>query len=126
MPAIRYNSSSYRTGSRCGGRNTRCFAGIGGTSIFMVRLLHWRSGWLCSRPTKSQGNELAKLERGAAGGLIGGAYSGYNWQIGGVVLGLESDFEGSSLSKVSGPVIALYTAASSTGGFRRARASALP
>jgi outer membrane immunogenic protein len=64
--------------------------------------------------TKSQlrtpaGNVLANWN-GTAGGIIGGAYSGYNWQLGGLVLGVESDLEGSNLNKTSGPVIGLYSA----------------
>jgi len=54
------------------------------------------------------GNVLASWN-GSAGGIVGGAYSGYNWQLGGLVLGLESDFEASNLNKVSGPVIGLYS-----------------
>ena len=44
-----------------------------------------------------------------ANGVIGGAYSGYNWQLGGLVIGVESDVEGSNLNKTSGPVIGLYS-----------------
>ena len=40
-----------------------------------------------------------------ADGVIGGAYSGYNWQLGGLVIGIESDLEGSNLNRISGPVI---------------------
>jgi outer membrane immunogenic protein len=63
--------------------------------------------------TKSQlqtpaGNVLA-VWSDAASGVIGGVYSGYNWQLGRLVLGLESDFEGSSLNKISGPSIGLYS-----------------
>ena len=54
------------------------------------------------------GNVLASWN-GSADGVIGGAYSGYNWQLGGLVLGLESDFEGSSLNRTAGPVIGLYS-----------------
>ena len=54
------------------------------------------------------GNVLANWN-GSADGFIGGAYSGYNWQLGGLVFGLESDFEGSSLNKTAGPVIGLYS-----------------
>jgi outer membrane immunogenic protein len=63
--------------------------------------------------TKSQlqtpaGNVLASWND-SAGGVIGGVYSGYNWQLGGLVLGLESDFDGSNLNKTAGPVIGLYS-----------------
>jgi outer membrane immunogenic protein len=64
--------------------------------------------------TKSQlqtpaGNVLAAWND-TASGVIGGAYSGYNWQLGVLVLGIESDVEGSNLNKAAGPVIGLYSA----------------
>lgn len=34
---------------------------------------------------------------GRSTGVIGGGHIGYNWQVGGVVLGVEGDFEGTSL-----------------------------
>jgi outer membrane immunogenic protein len=63
--------------------------------------------------TKSQlqtpaGNVLA-VWSDAASGVIGGAYSGYNWQLGVLVLGVEGDIEGSNLNKAAGPVIGLYS-----------------
>jgi outer membrane immunogenic protein len=44
-----------------------------------------------------------------ADGVVGGAYSGYNWQLGGFMIGVESDAEGSNLNKTAGPVIGLYS-----------------
>jgi outer membrane immunogenic protein len=63
--------------------------------------------------TKSQlltpaGNVLGSWDY-VANGVIGGAYSGYNWQLGSLVLGVESDIEGSNLNKTAGPVIGLYS-----------------
>ena len=54
------------------------------------------------------GNVLAEWND-STGGVIGGVYSGYNWQLGALVLGVESDFEGSNLNKVSGPTLGLYS-----------------
>jgi outer membrane immunogenic protein len=44
-----------------------------------------------------------------ANGIIGGVYSGYNLQLGGLVFGLESDFEGTNLNRAAGPIIGLYS-----------------
>jgi hypothetical protein len=54
------------------------------------------------------GNVIAGWN-GSPDEIVGGANSGHNWQLGELVLGLESDFERSKLDKVSGPVIGLYS-----------------
>lgn len=91
----------------------------GGPQAYVAPAYSWSGFYLGGQvgyardTTKSQlqtpaGNVLATWND-TAGGVIGGAYSGYNWQLGVLVLGLESDVEGSNLNKATGPVIGLYS-----------------
>ena len=49
-------------------------------------------------------------------GFIGGGQAGYNWQTGAFVLGVETDFDGSTLSKSFNNIGAPFAAAAPLGG----------
>jgi outer membrane immunogenic protein len=49
-------------------------------------------------------------------GFIGGGQAGYNWQTGAFVLGVETDFDGSTLSKSFGNVGSPFAATTGLGG----------
>jgi outer membrane immunogenic protein len=49
-------------------------------------------------------------------GFIGGGQAGYNWQTGAFVLGVETDFDGSTLSKKFNNVGSPFAAATGLGG----------
>ena len=67
----------------------------------------WSSGsrrrrFLTRIPTSAPASSLVDFPGGLGNGnagFIGGGQAGYNWQTGAFVLGVETDFEGTTLSK---------------------------
>jgi outer membrane immunogenic protein len=65
--------------------------GIWGTSSTQSTLYSSSMPWLSSYN--------ASLNGGSATGFIGGGQAGYNWQTGSFVLGVETDFDGTTLNR---------------------------